>query len=216
MTNAELLELTRELADKSGSDWFPDLEMDRLLNMAQNRYVDMKYKILEQDEMARAQMNPITKKSSPFLTTATINLSTITDFRYVLSASAKINYTDKFGNVTEVENAVQPRALNKFIKNKNNSFTKPTVKFPVYEEYNDGTHILQIFSGGVVPNSVTIFYLRIPTIIDATNNPSANVDFSNDVCEDIAMMCVEQMMGIIESPRFGEVRVEEQERFTNN
>lgn len=216
MTFESLHDLVDELSDKEGSDWFPSEEKDRLLNMAQNRYVEKMYKILEQDEQARAQMNPITFKAPVFTSTSTINLSTISNFRYVVSLSIKINYTDPFGVVTEIERAVQARALSKVVKNKNNSFTKGTVSFPIYQEYNNTSHILEIISGNVVPNTATVYYLANPTQIDGTNNPTGVVDFADNVCENIAMMCVESMMAIIESQRFQTERVEENEKFTNN
>ncbi len=216
MTFQELHDLIFVLADKEGSDWFPVSQTDAVANIAQDRYVDDCYAQFEMNERIRQEMSPIVNKAAPFNATSTINISSITNLRYVLSVSSIINKANVFGQLTAFENPVQPRSLDKFEKNLFNSFTKPLEDYPVYEEYFDtgvNEHILKIYSNGVTPTSTTVFFMRNPTPIDAENNPSNSMDFSDNVCRKIAFMAVEILKGIIEDYQgANEERVAEKER----
>lgn len=200
MTFSEMgIELAAEI-DKSGSDYFTTTEQDYALNQAQDEYTDLCYANFEKDEKMREELNPVVIGPTTFNTTSTINLTAIANFKYMLSVSAKINSTDDFGNTTVVENSVQPRAIDKFEKNLFNSFTKPTVNDPVYQQYTvAGVKTLQVYSDGVTPNSITILYMKIPTVIDITNNPSTSADFSDAVCRKIIQIAARKQLGILEN-----------------
>lgn len=216
MTFQGIHDLMDILSDKEGSDWFPALQKDAIANLAQDRYVDDCYSEFEIDERIRQEMSPIVLKAPVFNATAIINLTSLTNLRYVLSVSSIINKTNVFGQTAAIESAVQARTLDKFEKNLFNSFTKPLENFPVYEEYFDtglSQHILKIYSNGVVPTSTTVFYMRNPTVINATGNPTGTLDFSDNVCRKIAQMGVEIFMRITENYQgANEERVAEQER----
>lgn len=216
MTFQGLHDLIFVLADKEGSDWFPAAQVDSVANIAQDRYVDDCYAQFEMNERIRQEMAPIVNKAPAFSATSTINLTSITNLRYVLSVSCIINKTDIFGQVTAYESPALPRSLDKFEKNLFNSFTKPLEDYPVYEEYFDtgvNQHILKIYSNGVTPTSTTVFFMRNPTTIDAANNPSSSMDFSDNVCRKIAFMAVETLKGIIEDYQgTNEERIAEKER----
>ncbi len=201
MTFQQMSDIVDDLMDKAGNPWFTAEEKDRLLNMAQDAWLDETYEKFELNEMIREELN-ILVKSTTLGASDTVNLTAITDLKYVLSVSGVITQTDIYGAQTQLETVIQPRAIDKFEKNIDNSFNKPTSDYPVYEQSNNGNNILKIYAGGVTPTSVTLFYLRKPNEIDIANNPGSSSDFTDSVCRKIIQFGMERDMDIIESPRF--------------
>lgn len=200
MTFGEMQTEFEQAIDKSGSGWFTPIEEDLILNQAQDEYTDLCYANFERDEKMREELAPVTIGPLTFSTTDTINLSAITDFKYTLSVSSRANSTDVFGTTTVIESSVQPRSLDQYMKNKYNSFTKATPDNPVYQQYFASSQKqMKIDVGGGTPLSVTLLYMRIPTVIDGANNPSSVADFSDAVCRKIIQIAARKALGILEN-----------------
>lgn len=205
----------QNVIDKSGSDWFTPTEQDMWLNKAQDEYIlSFDYTNFERDERMREELTPLVSPPTTFNNTLTINLSTLPTFQYVLSVSAVIPTQDVFGNSTGTVNvSVQPRPIDKFMKNLTNSFTQPTQNDPVYQQWTSlGVKTLTVYAGsynGVasVPNTVTILYLNTPATINGTSSSGTAMVFSDDVCRKIIDLAARKALGVLEN----EKRVETQQ-----
>lgn len=209
MTFIEMHNLLDELLDKAGGVYFTPVKKDYYLNLAQNEFVDDRYSAFEINDMYREDLAPLVKIFTNSATD-TINITSITDFRYALAVSGVFNETDWAGNSTpNFETYVQPRKLDDYYKNLHNTFNLPSTHYPVYIQYkNGGNTILQIKCGSSTPVNLQLFYLKIPTAIDGTNNPSNTADLPANTHEKIVNLAVRKMLGVIESPRVQDQQME--------
>src|SRR5210317_1243620 len=86
MTIQEMHDLADLLIDKANAPWFTTDEKDKFITLAQIEFLDSSYRFFEYNEEIREKLLPLVRSNNfGAASTASINLSSITDFRYILS-----------------------------------------------------------------------------------------------------------------------------------
>ena len=196
MTIVEMHELADLLIDKANGPWFTSNEKDKFINLAQSEYVDKNYRMFEKDEEVRAKLNSIVRTTN-LGTVAQINLSAITEFRYVLKV--KGTFPNKCGR--NVVRKISPVQWDDEAENQVDPFNINDDENPGYTQENlVGTgNVLDIISS-TTPTNVILTYLKTP--VNVFNNPvGANVDCELPVSthEEIVNLAVRKMLGTVEN-----------------
>jgi hypothetical protein len=204
MTFLEMHTLFDVLMDKSGRPWFNASEKDLFFNLAQNEWVKTRYKEFEVNEKRREELSPLVR-SITFGAVTDINVSTVTDFMFVLAMEITYTYTNVCAGTSQPRTTyAKPMQLDDFYKVKDNAILKPSQRYPVYIEYatSPSARILQIH--GTTPTAVRMFYLKTPAAINGTSAGTQNnsPDLPVWAHEEIVNVAVRKALENVESPRY--------------
>jgi hypothetical protein len=194
MTITEMHILCDELLDKSNAPWFNAIQKDLYLNLAQEEYVETRYKDFEVNEKRRKELISLVRRSE-FTNTSVVNLTNIPDFYYVLSLIAEIN---DCGNL--IKKAVIPVQHDDYAKTQEDPFHKNDNENPGYLEINDGTsNIIEVISEDV-PNKLTMVWLKIPRKVNITS--LIDSELPSITHKEIVDIAVRKMMFVTENPNY--------------
>lgn len=194
MTISEMHKACDELLDKSDSPWFNPEQKDFYLNLAQEEFVETRYREFEVNEKRREELISLIRRST-FSNTSIITLSDITDFYYVLSLSAIIN---DCGDLINKE--VVPIQFDDYVRAQQDPFHKSDNEFPGYLQLNDGAkNIIEVKSEDV-PESLTMVWLKIPIKVNITI--PTNCELPSITHKEIVDIAVRRMMATTENPNY--------------
>ncbi len=172
----EMHDLCDLLIDKANAPWFTSSEKDDFINLAQIEFLDNSYRFFEYNEEIREKLLPLVRSNSfGAVAIPDINLSSITDFRYVLSLRG--DYPDGCGEF--VTRAIPPIQLDDEVRNQRDPFNVNDNRNPGYIQENDGTNNLIRMVSTNDPLNVILKYLKTP--VDVFRN--VNVPANNINCE---------------------------------
>ena len=198
MNIIEMHSLCDLLIDKADSPWFNSEEKDKFINLAQIEFLDNSYRFFEYNEEIREKLLPLVKsKSYGTGSTSQLNLSDITDFRYVLSLRG--DTSNSCGGFTTRQ--VPPVQLDDEVGNQLDPFNVNDNKNPGYTQENNGVNnVINILSTNS-PINVIIKYLKTPNdvkndIVTPANNVSCELSSSSH--EEIVNIAVRKMLGNIQ------------------
>jgi hypothetical protein len=202
MTIVEMHELCDLLIDKANAPWFNTEEKDKFINLAQIEFLDNSYRLFEYNEEVREKLLPLVRSQSYGAgSLSEVNLSSIVDFRYVLSLRG--DFTNSCGAVTT--KAIAPVQLDDEVNNQLDPFNKNDDRSPGYVQENNGTSDLIKILSTTLPTNVILKYLKTPD--DVKNdilNPALNINSELSVSshEEIVNIAVRKMLGNIQD-QFG-------------
>jgi hypothetical protein len=194
MTVAEMHILCDEILDKSNAPWFNAIQKDIYLNLAQEEYVETRYKEFEVNEKRRKELISLIRRSD-FNNISVINLSNIPDLYYILSIIAEIN---DCGNL--IKKSVKPIQHDDFGKSQEDPFNRNDNENPGYLEINNGTDNLVEILSEDVPNKVSMVWLKIPRKIDLSTNTDCELPVITH--KEIVDIAVRKMMFVTENPSY--------------
>jgi len=194
MTVAEMHILCDEILDKSNAPWFNAIQKDIYLNLAQEEYVETRYKEFEVNEKRRKELISLIRRSD-FNNISVINLSNIPDLYYILSIIAEIN---DCGNL--IKKSVKPVQHDDFGKSQEDPFNRNDNENPGYLEINNGTSNLVEILSEDVPNKVSMVWLKIPRKIDLSTNTDCELPVITH--KEIVDIAVRKMMFVTENPSY--------------
>lgn len=196
MTNAEMGEALDREIDESIGYWFNNDEKSYFLNKAVTRFRDKAYERFEVDEEARNKLRLLVVDSAPQVG-AVFSLSAITDLTYPLRLYGNFTVACAGGDNQTVKRRITPVQLDDVFEQ--DAFGTGTNTDPKYEEVDNELRI----KSTTAPSSVTLTYLKAPTVIDIDATPDAVVEipsqFHNDIVDLARDICLENM----NSPRYG-------------
>jgi len=197
MTIIEMHTLCDLLIDKADAPWFTAEEKDEFIDLAQIEYLDNSYRFFELNEEIREKLLPLVRSISFVAQTPSINLSAITDFRYILSLRGEL--TDDCG-VLQIR-AIPPIQLDDEVNNQDDPFNKNDNHNPGYTQENDGTSDLVLFVSTTDPQNLILKYLKTPVdVLNDINTPANNVDceLAESSHEEIVNIAVRKMLGTVQ------------------
>jgi hypothetical protein len=202
MTIVEMHELADLLIDKANAPWFNPSEKDKFINLAQIEFLDNSYRLFEYNEEVREKLLPLVRSFSAAGPIANLDLSTIQDFRYVLSLRG--DFPDGCGGF--VTRPIAPVQLDDEVASQLDPFNKNDNRNPGYIQENNGAggNLIQFLSVND-PINVTIKYLKTPLpVLNDINAPVNNVNSELSVSchEEIVNIAVRKMLGNIQD-QFG-------------
>ncbi len=187
--------LDREI-DESIGYWFNDTEKSYFLNKAVTRFRDKAYESFEVNDESRSKLRLLVVDSAPQVG-AVFDLSTITDLTYLLRVYGNFTVACVGGDNQTVKRRITPVQLDDVFEQ--DAFGTGTNTDPKYEEVANELRI----KSTTAPSSVTVTYLKAPSVIDITATPTAVVEipdqFHNDIVDLARDICLENM----NSPRYG-------------
>ena len=191
MTIIEMHSLCDLLIDKADAPWFNSEEKDKFINLAQIEFLDSSYRFFEYNEEIREKLLPLVKSFSYGTgSVSQLDLSAITDFRYVLSLRG--DHTNSCGGVTTRQ--IPPVQLDDEVGNQLDPFNINDDRNPGYTQENNGvSNVINIIST-TSPTNVIIKYLKTP--VDVKN------DIASSAHEEIVNIAVRKMLGNIQD-QFG-------------
>jgi len=196
MTNAEMGEALDREIDESIGYWFNNDEKSYFLNKAVTRFRDKAYERFEVDEEARNKLRLLVVDSAPQVG-AVFSLSAITDLTYPLRLYGNFTVACAGGDNQTVKRRITPVQLDDVFEQ--DAFGTGTNTDPKYEEVDNELRI----KSTTAPSSVTLTYLKAPSVIDIDATPTAEVEipsqFHNDIVDLARDICLENM----NSPRYG-------------
>tara|TARA_R110002012_G_scaffold224192_2_gene396208 strand:- start:688 stop:1320 length:633 start_codon:yes stop_codon:yes gene_type:complete len=198
MTIAEMHSTIDLLLDKADAPWFNPTEKDNYLNLAQIEFVETRYTQFEAIEKRREELLPLVKKVT-YTGVNIINLTSISEFLYVLSLQAYI--TDScVPTGTRIE-PIHPIQLDDFAGAERDPWNKTTDENIGYTQYNDGAgnNTLEVHSTNV-PSSVDMFYLKRP--VDVSITVPTNSELPVSTHEEIVNIAVRKMMMTIQDQNY--------------
>jgi len=197
MTIQEMHDLADLLIDKANAPWFNPAEKDKFITLAQIEFLDNSYRLFEYNEEVREKLLPLVR-SQNFGTaqTPSINLSGITDFRYILSLRG--DYPDGCGGF--VTRAIPPIQLDDEVRNQRDPLNVNDDRNPGYIQENDGTNSLVQMVSTTDPTNVILKYLKTPVDVNLAGN--INCELSESSHEEIVNIAVRKMLGNIQD-QFG-------------
>ena len=202
MNIIEMHNLCDLLIDKADSAWFNSEEKDTFINLAQIEFLDNSYRFFEYNEEIREKLLPLVKSFSYGAgSISQLNLSNITDFRYVLSLRG--DTSNGCGGITTRQ--IPPVQLDDEVGNQLDPFNINDDKNPGYTQENNGVNnVINILSTNS-PTNVIIIYLKTPVnVLNDLANPANNVncELSSSSHEEIVNIAVRKMLGNIQD-QFG-------------
>ena len=202
MNIIEMHNLCDLLIDKADSAWFNSEEKDTFINLAQIEFLDNSYRFFEYNEEIREKLLPLVKSFSYGAgAISQLNLSNITDFRYVLSLRG--DTSNGCGGITTRQ--IPPVQLDDEVGNQLDPFNINDDKNPGYTQENNGVNnVINILSTNS-PTNVIIKYLKTPVnVLNDLANPANNVncELSSSSHEEIVNIAVRKMLGNIQD-QFG-------------
>jgi hypothetical protein len=205
MTIIEMHNLCDLLIDKANSPWFNPTEKDTFINLAQIEYLDNSYRFFEYNEEIREKLLPLVRNTTytslnPILLNR-INLSIITDFRYVLSLQG--DYTDSCG--VKRTRSIPPIQLDDVVRNQEDPFNKNDDSNPGYIQGNNSiNNEIQIISTSI-PTDAILRYLKTPrNVLNDIANPANNIncELSSSAHQEIVNIAVRKMLGNVQDPGY--------------
>tara|TARA_R110002012_G_scaffold304062_1_gene506486 strand:- start:534 stop:1175 length:642 start_codon:yes stop_codon:yes gene_type:complete len=202
MTIIEMHSLCDLLIDKADAPWFNSEEKDKFINLAQIEFLDSSYRFFEYNEEIREKLLPLVKSFSYGTgSVSQLDLSAITDFRYVLSLRG--DHTNSCGGVTTRQ--IPPVQLDDEVGNQLDPFNINDDRNPGYTQENNGvSNVINIIST-TSPTNVIIKYLKTPVDVKndiATPANNVNCEISSSAHEEIVNIAVRKMLGNIQD-QFG-------------
>lgn len=195
MTNAEMGEALDKEIDESIGYWFNNDEKSYFLNKAVIRFRDKAYERFEVDQEARSKLRLLVVDSAPQVG-ATFALAPITDLTYILRVYGDFTVACVGGENQTVKRRITPVQLDDVFEQ--DAFGTGTNTDPKYEEVDNELHIKSTSA----PSSVTVTYLKAPSVIDIDATPAAVVEipeqFHNDIVDLARDICLEN----VNSPRY--------------
>ena len=202
MTIIEMHNLCDLLIDKADSAWFNSDEKDTFINLAQIEFLDSSYRFFEYNEEIREKLLPLVKSLSyGTVSISQLNLSSITEFRYVLSLRGDV--TNGCGGITTRQ--IPPIQLDDEVGNQLDPFNISDDKNPGYTQENDGVNNVVNIISTTSPTNVIIKYLKTPVnVVNDIATPANNVncELSASCHEEIVNIAVRKMLGNVED-QFG-------------
>lgn len=196
MTITQMHELCDLLIDKANAPWFNPTEKDLFINLAQVEYLDKKYKLFEINEEIREKLLPLVKTTTLTGSLTQFNLTSITDFRYILGVRGI--FPDGCGGFQTA--SIKPVQLDDEVDTQKDPFNKANDFFPQYIQENDGINDLGVILSDNPATSITIKYLKTP--IPVNINTSTDSELSPSSHEEIVYLAVQKMLGNVQD-QFG-------------
>jgi len=197
MTIQEMHDLCDLLIDKANAPWFTATEKDKFINLATIEFLDNSYRFFEVNEEVREKLLPVVRSNNfgnnP---TPNINLSSIADFRYVLSLRG--DYSNGCGGT--VTRKVPPIQLDDEVGNQLDPWNVNDDENPGYIQENDGSDNQILIISTNNPTNVVLKYLKTP--VDANLGTSTDCELSPSCHEEIVNIAVRKMLGNIQD-QFG-------------
>ena len=197
MTIIEMHALCDLLIDKANAPWFNPGEKDDFINLAQIEYLDNSYRFFELNEEIREKLLPLVRSTTIAGPAPSIDLSAITDFRYILSLRGDL--TDNCGVLRT--KAIPPIQLDDEVENQEDPFNRNDNENPGYTQENNGTSNLAIFVSTTNPSNLILKFLKTPVdvlndLITPANN--VNCELAASCHEEIVNIAVRKMLGTVQ------------------
>jgi hypothetical protein len=199
MNIIEMHDLCDLLIDKANVAWFTPAEKDRFINLAQIEFLDNSYRFFDVNEEIREKLLPLVRSTAFGASPITnVNLSTITNFRYILSLRG--NYPNGCGGF--VTRPIPPIQMDDEVANQLDPFNRNDNTNPGYIQENNGTggNLVQFISTNN-PANVILKYLKTPVnVLRDVNTPANNINCELSVSshEEIVNIAVRKMLGNIQ------------------
>ncbi len=197
MTIIEMHALCDLLIDKADAPWFNPGEKDDFINLAQIEYLDNSYRFFELNEEIREKLLPLVRSTTFVGPIPSIDLSAITDFRYILSLRGDL--TDNCG-VLQTK-AIPPIQLDDEVRNQDDPFNRNDNESPGYTQENNGTSNLAIFVSTTNPQNLILKFLKTPVdVFNDINTPANNVncELAGSSHEEIVNIAVRKMLATVQ------------------
>lgn len=187
LTYAQMYSLTSEsLLDKGGDPYMPPETFDELANNAFGIYFGQIYDVFQKTQEISDKAAPIVINFTKTAVTQIVPSTGLTNYWHILPMEGLSVYSCNGVSKSEWRPIV-PIKFKESVGISSDPFNKPSER-NIY--YTESSNLIEILSVG--PINIRGSYLRTPPIVDFTNNPTTVSIFSNDVCQDICRMVVEQ------------------------
>lgn len=199
MTQGGLYDYFNLLADKYQSPWFNTDEASSILNTAVLEYVKERAPKYQTNEEAVqdiqwgwAWAEHVTTGSS------TVNITALNPaLLYTTSVYGRWDFTACDGTVTRRIIPIIPTTDDSYARSLNDPFNAPEDAFPVYYRKNVGSDFVYDIKSTTTPIDVTITYLKVPTLLDITNDSAVDLEFPDDVAREVAEYAITKYLGIV-------------------
>lgn len=198
MTIIEMHDLCDLLIDKANAPWFNPTEKDKFINLAQIEYLDKNYRLFEVNEEIREKLSPLVRSLTFAVSTPSINLSNIANFRYILSLRGTFPNGCVGGSWVK---AIPPIQLDDEVTNQDDPFNKNDDEYPGYVQEHTGVFNNLIIKSVTAPTNVILKYMKRPlNVLNDIVTPANNVnsEFSETSHEEIVNIAVRKMLGNIQ------------------
>ena len=198
-TFAQMRQLSDTLQDKSGSPYWTAPQFDRLCNMAYNIWIRLNYLKFEQSEEAKYKLRNLTLPFTVVNTRFVTFTGDIPKSRYIVRSNA--TFEIKCGTkVSLVRVNLNPVQNNRIDNMESDPFNRGTDQEPNVIQTTSalGVPELQVFSD-TIPVEISGLYVRMPQIIDVTNNPNTIFEQDDDLTQEIVNMLAVTEDAVIEN-----------------
>ena len=194
MTFAEAHEKIDVIIDKHDLPWFEPEEKDIFLNFAQQEFVNQRYSEFEINEKRRQDIRTlITTQLGGSSSTITVPSNML----FVLSLKGVFSVL-QCGIYVARETYIRPMQHDDVNKIIHDPFNKPTNSDPVYVTNATSFSI----KSDSVPSSTELTFIKEPTVVDGTNNPSGVFETPDYTHNEIVNIAVRKMLGSIEQQNY--------------
>lgn len=189
-----------QLCDKAGNPWFSAIEKDLYINMAQIEFMQTRSDMVEFNERRREDLAKMIKQYSAS-STATINLTAITDFFRI---DALLGVFDKPGCSGQTMTvSVPPIQFDDYGETLQDPFAVPIDKEPGYIQYNDGVIASKIeVKSTNTPTTLILFYIKIPVSVNSQSTPKVDSELPSYVHNEIVNIAVRKAMMVTNDPNY--------------
>lgn len=193
MTFGEAHETLDVIIDKHDLPWFEPEEKDIFLNFAQQEFINQRYSEFEVNEKRRQDIRTLITT----LTGAGSTISVPVNMLFVLSVKGEFDVTE-CGVTTSRESHIMPMQHDDINKVIHDPFNKPSNRDPLYIT-NAASFLIK---SDTAPTSWELTYVRVPSTVDGTNNPTGVFDTPDYTHNEIINIAVRKMLGSIEQENY--------------